>query len=147
MSDLLPRNRSRECLYSLRICLLRAACFVISSSYSSIILFSSEIFVVLLLWWRHLLVTLLTAIVFKRILIVSYWFIIDPCAVAFKRVNVINSTLVAMETAAVRHYPTVTKHRNKGYFDQNDTVLIPNVTQFVHKAYVIANKVQKFELL
>ena len=31
------------------------------------ILFSSEIFVVLLLWLRHLLVTLLTAIVFKRV--------------------------------------------------------------------------------
>ena len=49
----------------MRICLLRAACFVIYSSYSLMILFSSEIFVVLLLWLRHLLVTLLTAIVFK----------------------------------------------------------------------------------
>ena len=66
MSDLLPRNCSREYLLSLHICLLRAACFNIYSSYSSMILFSSEIFVVLLLWWRHLLVTLLTAIVFKR---------------------------------------------------------------------------------
>ena len=45
----------------------RAACFVIYSSYSSMILFNSEIFVVLLLWLRHLLVTLLTAIVFKRV--------------------------------------------------------------------------------
>ena len=38
------------------------------------------------------------------------------------------------------------KHRNKGYFDQNNTVLIPNVTQFVQKTYIIANKVQKFQL-
>ena len=52
-----------------------------------------------------------------------------------------------METATVRHYPTFTKHRNKGYFDQNDAVLIPNVSQFVQKAYIIANKVQKFHLL
>ena len=60
-----------------------------------------------------------------------------------------------METAAVRHYPMVTKkqkkkkkkkkHRNKGYFDQNNTVRIPNVlvTHFVHKACIIANKIQK----
>ena len=48
------------------LCRLRAACFVIYSSYSSMILFSSEIFVVLLLWLCHLLVTLLTAIVLKR---------------------------------------------------------------------------------
>ena len=42
----------------------------------------------------------------------------------------------------------IQKHRNKNYFDQNNTVLIPNVTQFVHKAYInIANKVQKFQLL
>ena len=39
------------------------------------------------------------------------------------------------------------KHRNKGYFDQNNTVLIPNVTQFVQKTYLIANKVQKFQLI
>ena len=48
-----------------------------------------------------------------------------------------------METAAVRHYP-MDGHKtglNKGYFDQNDTVRIPNVTQFVHKANIIANKV------
>ena len=51
----------------MRICILRAACFVIYSSYSSMILFNSEIFVVLLLWLRHLLVTLLTAIVFNCI--------------------------------------------------------------------------------
>ena len=53
-----------------------------------------------------------------------------------------------METAAVRHYPTVTKkHRNKCYFDQNNTVRIPNITNFVHKAYIIANKVQKLQIL
>ena len=47
-----------------------------------------------------------------------------------------------METAAVRHYPTVTKkHRNKGYFDQNNTFRIPNVTNFVvYKAYIIADR-------
>ena len=52
-----------------------------------------------------------------------------------------------METAAVHHYITVTKNINKGYFDQNNTVFIQNVTQFVHKAYIIANNVQKFQLL
>ena len=52
-----------------------------------------------------------------------------------------------METAAVRHYPTVPKTYNKGYFDQNNTVLIPNVTQFVQKTYFIANKVRKFQLI
>ena len=52
-----------------------------------------------------------------------------------------------METAAVRHYPTFQKHRNKGYFDQNNTVLIPNVTQFEQKTYFIANKVWKFQLI
>ena len=39
------------------------------------------------------------------------------------------------------------KHRNKGYFDQNNAALIPNVSQFVQKAHVIVNKVQKFQLL
>ena len=63
-------------------------------------------------------------------------------------VNVINLALVAMETAAVRHYPTSSqKHRNKGYFDQNNAVLIPNVTQCVQKTYFIANKVRKFQLI
>ena len=52
-----------------------------------------------------------------------------------------------METAAVRHYPTSPKHRNKGYFDQNNTVLIPNVTKFVQKTYFIANKARKFQLI
>ena len=53
-----------------------------------------------------------------------------------------------METAAVRHYPTVPKkHGNKGYFDQNNTVLIPNVTQVVQKTYFIANKLRKFQLI
>ena len=37
------------------------------------------------------------------------------------------------------------KHRNKGYFDQNNTVRIPNVTHVVHKVYIIANKVQKLQ--
>ena len=83
----------------------------------------------------------------RQIFVVSYWFTTDPYAVAFKRVNVINSALVAMETAAVRHYPTVRKHRNKGYFDQNNTVLIPNVTQFVQKTYFTANKVRKIQLI
>ena len=46
-----------------------------------------------------------------------------------------------METVAVRHYPT-TKNK-KGYFDQNNIVRIPNVTQFVQKTYSIANKVRK----
>ena len=46
-----------------------------------------------------------------------------------------------METAAVRQYPTSQKTLNKCYFDQNNTVRIPNVTLFVHKAYIIANKV------
>ena len=50
-------------------------------------------------------------------------------------------------TVAVCHYPTVTKNRNKGYFDQNNTVRIPNVTYFVHKAYITANKVLKLQLL
>ena len=45
----------------------------------------------------------------RQIFVVSYWFTTDPYAVAFKRVNVINSALVAMEMAAVRHYPTVPK--------------------------------------
>ena len=40
VSDLLPTNRSRKCLQILRI-LLRAADFVIYSSYSSMTLFSS----------------------------------------------------------------------------------------------------------
>ena len=48
-----------------------------------------------------------------------------------------------METAAVRHYPLVTKNIGikPGYFDQNNTVRIPNVTHFVHMAYIIVNKV------
>ena len=54
--------------YKVCACLLRAACFVIYSSYNSMILFSLEIFLVLLLWLRHLLVTLLTAIVFKSMM-------------------------------------------------------------------------------
>ena len=41
--------------------------------------------------------------------VVSYWFTTDPYEVTFKRVNVINSALVAMETVAVRHYPAVPK--------------------------------------
>ena len=61
------------------------------------------------------------------------------------------SLLIAMETAAVRHlYPTVNlKHRNKGYFDQNVCCFffISNVSQFIQKAYIIINKVQKFQLL
>ena len=36
-------------------------------------------------------------------------------------------------------------HKNKDYFDQNNTVLIPNVTQFVQKTYFIANKVRKYD--
>ena len=52
-----------------------------------------------------------------------------------------------METAAVRDYRSHKKHGNKGYFDQNNTVRIPNVTLFVHKAYIIANKVKKLQLL
>ena len=52
-----------------------------------------------------------------------------------------------MEMAAVRHYPTVTKTDNEGYFYQNNTVRVPNVTNFVHKAYIIANKVEKLQLL
>ena len=52
VSDPLPRNCSRECLQSLHIYLVRAACFVIYSLYNSMILFSLEIFVVLLLWLR-----------------------------------------------------------------------------------------------
>ena len=39
------------------------------------------------------------------------------------------------------------KHRNKGYFDQNNAVLIQNVTQFVQKAYIITNKAQKCQIL
>ena len=39
------------------------------------------------------------------------------------------------------------KHRNKDYFDQINTVLIPNVTQFVQKTYFIANKERKFQLI
>ena len=69
-------------------------------------------------------------------------------AVPFKMVNVINLALVAMAMAAVHHYPTITKtYRNKGYFDQNNTVLIKHVTQFVQEAYIIGNKVQKFQFL
>ena len=37
------------------------------------------------------------------------------------------------------------KHRNQGYFDETNTCLIPNVTQFVQKTYFIANKVRKFQ--
>ena len=44
----------------------------------------------------------------RRIFVVSYC-TTDPYGVAFKRVDVINSALVAMETTAVRHYPTVKK--------------------------------------
>ena len=29
------------------------------------------------------------------------------------------------------------KHKNTGYFDKKYAVLIPNVTQFVQKAYII----------
>ena len=45
----------------------------------------------------------------RQIIVSLYWITTDPYAVSFKRVNVINSALVAMETAAVRHYPTVQK--------------------------------------
>ena len=50
----------------------------------------------------------------KTIFAVQYWFTTDPYAVPFKRVrpNVIKSTLVAMETAAVR-YKLSHKHMNK----------------------------------
>ena len=41
----------------------------------------------------------------------------------------------------------VTKHRNKGYFDQKEHCSYPSVTQFVQKAYIIANKVKTFQLL
>ena len=70
-------------------------------------------------------------------------------AVAFKRVNVINSALVAMETQpfAIRPTQPSPKHRNKSFFDQNTTVLIPNVTQLVQKTYFIANKVQKIQVV
>ena len=37
--------------------------------------------------------------------------------------------LVTMETAAVQHYQTDTKYKNKGYFDQNKAVFYLNVTQ------------------
>ena len=84
----------------------------------------------------------------KKILVVSYWFTTDCYAVHLKGFKCYLLGLVAMETAAVRHYPTVTKkHRNRGYFDQNDTVRIRNVTHLVHKGYIIANKVQKLQLL
>ena len=39
------------------------------------------------------------------------------------------------------------KQRNEGYFDQNNTVRVPYVTNFVHKAYIIANKVEKLQLV
>ena len=39
------------------------------------------------------------------------------------------------------------KHRNKGYFDQKYVILIPNVTQFVQKAFIDTNKVQNRQLL
>ena len=39
------------------------------------------------------------------------------------------------------------KHRNKGYFDQKYVILIPNVAQFVQKAFIDTNKVQNRQLL
>ena len=83
----------------------------------------------------------------ERILVVSYWFTTDPYVVAYQSVNVINMTLVAMETAAVRHYPIITKHKDKRLFWPKYAVLIPNVTQFVQKAYIITNKEQKLQIL
>ena len=52
---------------------------------------------------------LISSLSVRQIFVVSYLFTTDPYAVTFKRVNVINSALVAMEMAAVRHYPTVPK--------------------------------------
>ena len=72
----------------------------------------------------------------ERILVVSYCFTTDPYVVAYQRVNVNNMALVTIEMTAVRHYPIITI-----------AVLIPNVTQFVQKAYIITNKAQKFQIL
>ena len=52
-----------------------------------------------------------------------------------------------MEMASFAITQPSQKHRSKDYFDQNDTVLIPNVTQFVQKTYFIANKVRKSQLI
>ena len=56
--------------------------------------------------------------------------------------------LVAMETTAVRHYPIITKKpKDKRLFWPKYAVLIPIITQFVQKAYIITNKAQKFQVL
>ena len=63
-------------------------------------------------------------------------------------IKVVKSDLVAMDMAAVCCYPTVTRNigikviltKNKTYM----CIRIPNVTQFVQKAFIITNKVQTF---
>ena len=55
--------------------------------------------------------------------------------------------LVAMETTAVRHYPSSQKHKGKRLFWPKYAVLVPNVTQFMQNAYFITNKAQKFQIL
>ena len=62
-----------------------------------------------------------------------------PATTAHKMIYLLTSYTVRL--------PTVPENRNKCYFDQNDNVLIPNVTQFVQKTYFIANKVRKFQLI
>ena len=56
---------------------------------------------------------------------------------------------VAMEMAFAIQPNSHKKHRNTGYFDQNNTVRhnIPNLIHFEHKANIIANKVRKLQLL
>ena len=43
--------------------------------------------------------------------------------------------------------PLSQKHKDKMLFWPKYAVLIPNVTQFVQKAYIITNKAQKFQIL
>ena len=55
----------------------------------------------------------------KTILVVAYWFTTDPYVVAFSTVNIINSVLVAMETAPFATTPLWQNIGLKGYLDQN----------------------------
>ena len=43
--------------------------------------------------------------------------------------------------------PSSQKQKDKRLFWPKYADLIPNVTQFVHKAYIITNKAQKFQIL
>ena len=43
--------------------------------------------------------------------------------------------------------PSSQNHKDKRIFWPKFAILIPNVTQFVQKAYIITSKAQKFQIL